>query len=170
MTPPNFCFGDLYHCTYCGARPDDYDHVIPVSSYLDGPRKSYSGGTKTHACKACNTALGNRHFDSFHDRVAFANEAIIKKSQKFSRDASWSDEEICELDHTLRTFVASRQLAMQAMDSRASWFGSYDYYNNLSGLSRIPYLDRTHAKYKEWLAHYFRGYLNLDSRTPQDDT
>jgi hypothetical protein len=97
-------------------------------------------------------------FESFAARLQYVGERFVREGQKFRREASWSDEEIAQLDHTLRTFVANRQLAMRDADSRVTWAGSPEFLEAISGLKRVKYLDPSSPAYVEWLAEYFSGY------------
>jgi len=160
MKPPNVLFGDPLHCTYCGALPCAVDHVIPVASYSELPRKKKGAtGVRTYACQRCNLWLGAKVFPSFRERALFVNGKLLARASKFARDASWSDEEIATLDDTLRSFVANRQMQMRQADATVSWMDSAGFRASLASLSRIPHLDPTSPKYLEWLADYFNDYL-----------
>ena len=109
---PNFIFGDVNHCTYCGVTPTCVDHVIPVSQFSDKKRsgsKFSSTGIRTYCCHQCNSFLSDKYFPTFNERVLHIRGKLIAKSQPSSRCAVWSDEEIAKLDHTLRTYVANKQ-------------------------------------------------------------
>lgn len=160
MQVPSFLFGDPHICTYCGAPATCIDHAIPLASYSDLPRRKLEmTGVRTYACHQCNGWLGAKVFPTFKERVEFVNGKLIAKAQKFSKDASWSDEEIAALDHTLRTYIASRQLQMRQADAQTTWQGSAGFWAVMSTLYRIPYLEKDDPKYVEWVADYFGDYL-----------
>lgn len=158
---PSFLFGTPDHCTYCGAPPSCYDHVIPISSYRDKPRtrRDDHHGVRTYACSRCNGLLGSKVFPTFRERVAYVNGKLVEKAQKYRRDASWSDEEIAALDDTLRSYVASRQLAQRAADANVQWADSAGFWAAVSTLYAIPQLDRESPKFVEWLSDYFSDFL-----------
>jgi hypothetical protein len=157
MEMPNFIFGSPNLCTYCGDIPSEIDHVIPLSQYIDRKRSRSddSRGIRTYSCRNCNSVLSNKYFSSFIERVMFTREQIIKKAQKFKRDASWSDEEISQLDHTLRTFVANRQIQQRLADKRTEWAFSPSFYRNLDTIKNAKCLQPDNPKYKQWVYDYF---------------
>jgi hypothetical protein len=161
--PPSFIFGDPEYCTYCGVPANCLDHVIPVSSYKNIAAEQRRGGEdlglRTHSCQECNRFLGAKVFPTFYDRLIFSGERILKESKKFKRDASWTDEEIAELDDTLRSFVANRQLAMRQLDAQATWLNSSGFWKCMSTLYKQPSVDKTSDKFKPWVYDYFNHYL-----------
>ncbi len=158
---PNLLFGDPFKCTYCGDSVDCIDHVIPISSYSMSRKQLEKSGVRTFSCNHCNQALGSRVFDSFRDRLLFVNRRIVKKAQEYRNEASWSDDEICELDHTLRTFVANRQVGMRLADERSIWLHSAGFFSSVSGLRCHDLLDPSSPKFIEWLHNYFADYCSL---------
>lgn len=160
MQIPSFLFGNPGVCTYCGAPSTCIDHAIPLATYRDLPRKKRDmTGVRTYACHQCNAWLGSKVFPTFRDRVGFVNGKLVSQAQKFSKDASWSDGEIAELDDTLRTFIANRQLQVRQADARSSWQGSAGFWSAISTLYRIPHLEKDSPKFVEWVADYFSDYL-----------
>lgn len=155
---PNFIFGNPNVCAYCGEKPSDIDHVIPLSQYKDGKRSraDKDKGIRTYSCRACNASLADKYFSSFAERVAFTQKEIIKKAQKFKRDASWTDKEIAQLDHTLRTYVANRQIQMRTIDKRSEWAFSRDFYRNIETIKEAKCMQKDSPKYKEWVSNYFK--------------
>lgn len=105
----------------------------------------------------CNQKLSNKVFSTFVERVLFIREKIIAEAQKNSRVASWSDEEIVELDYTLQTFVASKQLQIRQNDRRSEWAFTHNFYSNIDDLKTVHCLDELSPKYLEWVKDYFIG-------------
>jgi uncharacterized protein YlaI len=157
---PNFIFGSHEHCTYCGEIPSSLDHVIPVSQFSDKDRRHkdfYNKGIRTYCCMPCNQKLGSKVFNTFLERVLHIREKIIAEAQKNSRTASWSDEEIVELDYTLQTYIASKQIQIRRNDLRSEWAFSYSFYQNIENLKTAHCLDESSPKYLEWVKDYFIG-------------
>lgn len=160
MHIPNFIFGDPCVCTYCGERAIEIDHVIPVSSYINRNRKGVddSKGIRTYACFNCNRKLGAKKFPNFNSRLLFVKKLYQEKSKAYKRKASWSDKEIAALDHTLRTYVANKQVEMRKLDSRVTWIDSIEFRVVIRNLSHANALDKLHPSYCEWVYTYFSGY------------
>lgn len=158
---PSFVFGDRDACTYCGDTPVCLDHVIPLSSYSVKARNSGSAepGVRTYACESCNLRLGAKVFQSFEERMLHVKELLMKDSRKFSRDASWSDDELAELDYTLQTYVKTRQMAMRLCDEKVQWQGSQGHRQCLATLHDVACLKKDAPLFIEWLAVYFGDYV-----------
>lgn len=157
---PNFIFGDPMVCTYCGCRATEIDHVIPIAGTTNRKRRhaDMSKGIRTYACKRCNTKLGCKRFDHFGDRLNFLANYYQELAQEFKRDSEWSDEEIQELDYTLRTYVASNQERMKELDEKVTWKDSIQFRVAIRNLAYVYCLDRMSPKYIEWVSVYFSGY------------
>lgn len=159
-TPPKMLFGEPNICTYCGQPSNCIDHVIPFSYYsvVVSKRARDSTGIRTFSCNMCNGILGDRFFDTFLDRIKFVNATWIQKGQKYARSASWSDQEIADLDHTLRTYVASQTYKIRFYDSVAEWPFSSGFWFAIDNLKSSNVLDREHPKYSEFAASFFKGF------------
>lgn len=161
---PSFIFGNPNYCTYCGNKSNSIDHVIPISSYRNRHTKGgKDAGVRTYACMNCNGILGSKHFDTFRQRLEFVIGKITKAAAKFQRTASWSDEEIAEMDHTLRTYIANRQIEMRVADRRTVWATTYEFRASMETLKGVHCLNKESPKFTKWIYDYFEGYTPKNS-------
>lgn len=49
-------------CVYCGQRAETWDHVYPLVSNREPSGNGHTVGNLVPACRACNTAKGNREW------------------------------------------------------------------------------------------------------------
>jgi uncharacterized protein YlaI len=161
---PSFTFGIPGFCTYCGGKSNSIDHVIPVSSYrmktMMKRRGAADAGIRTYACSKCNSRLGAKTFKTFRQRIEFVISKITKDASEFKRDASWSDEEIAELDHTLRTYIANRQFRMREADEKTIWIHTIQFSKVMSTLESVHCINKDHPKFTKWVFDYFRDYTH----------
>ena len=159
---PRMRFGIPGICAYCGNKGNEIDHVIPLSMIDHKKRNSRSChgvGVTTYACRRCNSWLSDLYFPTMRERIAYIQKKLSKKARKYGRNPAWSDEEICELDDTLRSYVASAQERLRELDAGTSWVGSMDYQTYFYEVTVSRVVDKYSPMYNEFLAGFFRGIL-----------
>lgn len=128
---PAFCFSGQTICAYCGDPATGRDHVIPVSAqHVHRKRVMELNGPWVWACQDCNSALSNRHFDSFKRRCEWAAWRLDSKAAP----VQWHHWELKPLDYTLRTYVRNQTKRRLWMRNRADFYGSRGFYLNLEPL------------------------------------
>lgn len=161
---PNICFGDPERCTYCGEPSTSIDHVIPVSYWLVYDRRIKRESLKmkgviTFACSKCNCILNDRMFPTFRERINQVQEYYLKKAKKYKGHAEWDNEEIAKLDHTLMSYVASKQEDMRRIDRQTTWIESISFRKCIKDLKYSSYIDPMSRKYLCWVREYFEGFV-----------
>jgi len=153
---PNMRFGDSTLCTYCGARAQDMDHVIPRSQYDVTTRVTTDvTGIITPSCKPCNTKLGDTYFRSFAARCQYIQAHYIKKAQRYRKQSTWTDEELAQLDYTLMTHVAAGNRKMVELDRQTAWQDGWGFHQILKQINTHPVCDVSSPKYVGWVEAYF---------------
>lgn len=99
-------------CLYCGGKKEARDHVIPFKFTRVGPnsrRRYKEEGPIVDTCSSCNSALHDRIFTTFRNRLLFLKATFSKKAKRYG-DAGdiWDFEETVELGHTLQTYIESQ--------------------------------------------------------------
>ena len=154
---PPIRFGDPQTCTYCGEPAEALDHVIPFS-FLTCQQKRLprhrNEGITTWACNDCNSLLGARYFSNWAARVTFVSSHNLKRLKK-NKTPHWSEEELEEVDHSLRTFIEEKQGELRRDRRRASWVGSVEWDDHLRELWGIPQLQKTDERYHPFLGSFF---------------
>jgi NMD protein affecting ribosome stability and mRNA decay len=100
-------------CYYCGQISDTVDHVLPQSVEQ---ALANSGLTTTiqselvSCCRECNCLLGNRPPWTKYARKQKIKTMLRKRYKKLLASPNWTEEELLELGHELKSSV----LALQA--------------------------------------------------------
>ena len=158
---PNMVFGTEGICTYCGDIATDIDHVIPLSQYSQArPNNANNKGIRTFACNSCNLLLSDKYFNTFEERLNYIFNLNIKAAGKTGKSAVWTQKEIDELDWSLRSYVASRQLEIYNIQKKADWCYSSQFYRNILDLHSNNYLNKKSPKFLDWLYIYFENILH----------
>lgn len=95
------------HCFYCYDVAQCRDHILPVF-YRKGKRR-YGGQETVKCCNECNSFLSNNKFNNIWDRIDFL---IIKYKKKYGLtkgEIYWSEEDLEELGHNLRSHIQQKQ-------------------------------------------------------------
>jgi hypothetical protein len=90
-------------CIYCGDWFECRDHVVPVSWLRD--RRDYRPDETVHCCNDCNQLAGDYVPCSIEDKASYILEKVLRKSGKYLKPVQWTNEELAELDHSLKGFV-----------------------------------------------------------------
>jgi len=147
MEIPDIHFGTHGVCSYCGEPSNSVDHVIPYSALTrdNKERNAHvnSSGITTNACMDCNSSLSSTVFFSWKERIHFIQSKIGRQSRKFRNSPSWSQDELDDLDHTLRTAVEHGILAIEKLDRQSLWTLSPEYHDIFEDLVESgPFLDK----------------------------
>ncbi len=139
---PDFVFGSVTCCGYCGDPANARDHIVPVSfTFSRGRQKDRKkmpegGGPVMRCCSRCNGYLGSRFFPTFLERVQFMNEKLKSKVKPII----WTKQEINALDISLRDIVLKDVQRRRWAQNRADWYESRDFWLNLEPLTYQPCL------------------------------
>jgi len=97
----------LFDCEYCGQRAWGRDHVIPLAVTFSGKRKKgHRGvGVTVPCCHECNSILGDRPILTVQERAAFLVRAYRKHYQTLLKMPEWTDEELDDLQSSLRASI-----------------------------------------------------------------
>ncbi len=116
---------DIYPpCHYCGQPGVTIDHVPPQSLRTRLGELGLTGHYTFHevrCCRECNCLLGARPLYTLADRKRFIKRVLRKRYARFVRMPPWSDEQLAELGHTLRTSVLSAVLTAEIVHRRLAW-------------------------------------------------
>ena len=104
---------EIFHkgpkCYYCGDSAVVMDHCPALTSTFkigtDEMRKNGVGLFKIASCHECNTLLGAKPLYHPMDRVLFLYGAIQKKHRKALSLPYWEEDELAELDISLRSVL-----------------------------------------------------------------
>lgn len=104
-------------CLYCGSPAECLDHILPVSAFTVGKRKSRNfRGMKrllAYACLHCNAMLGNKRIETIFERKEFLANRLEEKSRKLLKQPDWTDEELDDLGKDIR-----RRVEMSILNKR----------------------------------------------------
>lgn len=157
-------FGDAGVCTYCGEPADNLDHVIPLSFLESARRKRRKGsypGVKTFACGQCNRSLGSRHFESFSERLAFANKGIRKRYAKELSAPAWAEEDLEELGPSLRKWIGLMDCRTQVAKWRVGWIHSLRLWEIVDDVRALT-SETDSPRYRAFLHRYFAKQIRYE--------
>ena len=110
-------------CVYCGQSAETKDHVPAVTTaWAFGTDFFKSQGIPLlvyPACRECNATLGafSRWFD-LKSRAAYVYEKYRKKYDRFMKQREWEEEELEELDYSLRSYIERSEIIRSWMERR----------------------------------------------------
>lgn len=110
-------------CVYCGQSAEAKDHVPAVSTaWAFGTDYFRSQGIPLlvyPSCQECNATLGaySRRFD-LRGRAAYVYEKYRKKYDRVMNQREWEDEELEELDYSLRSYIERSEIIRSWMERR----------------------------------------------------
>lgn len=90
------------------------------------------------------------------ERIAYIRKRAQRKARKYCKYGSWTNEELSQLDYTLRTSVANAQAEIARLDSTVEWEDSQGFRKFYSELVWRPELDVAHPRYAEFLTDFFQ--------------
>lgn len=105
-------------CHYCGAPADTKDHIVPIAYLRNGrPQGSRSVGTTVDCCRECNSLLGAKALFSIEERAYEVSECLLRRYKKEINAPVWTDDELAELQPTLRRQIKAKQfLRMEVLE------------------------------------------------------
>lgn len=101
-------------CFYCGDMASTKDHMYP-QKFGDGK------GDTVPACGECNATLGAVGPESVEARFMHLHAAYIKKYNLNKAIPEWTDAEVDELGHSLRSAVKNKIRARQNAIERVTY-------------------------------------------------
>ena len=110
-------------CVYCCQSAETKDHVPAVSTaWAFGTDYFRSQGIPLLAypsCQECNATLGaySRRFD-LKGRAADVYEKYRKKYARVMKQREWEDDELEELDYSLRSYIERFEIIRSWMERR----------------------------------------------------
>ena len=98
-------------CYYCGDVAGHVDHVPALAVVdrcgLENIRKANIDLLLVNSCPDCNMMLGAKPLMTLNSRVKHLYKTIQKRYEKQIEMESWSEEELEELEGTLKQYVSS---------------------------------------------------------------
>lgn len=118
-------------CYYCGAIANSVDHVIPRKvlkmladlNDVNTQRlmKNDKRILKVRSCRECNSLLGCTYQNTLEDRKRLLKERLRKKYKKILATPDWSDQDLEELGHTLRSHILEAMHRKEIIKRRLKW-------------------------------------------------
>ena len=112
-----------YECFYCGDMPSDRDHVFPESG-KHFHKNYYRNRELVPVCKECNHLLGANNFISIEDRVEWLKEKIIKKYKLNKDEIVWLEDELNELNDTLKQYIGQQISIRKSAEQRIAFINT----------------------------------------------
>jgi hypothetical protein len=117
----------LSPCVYCGMTATARDHFVPrswrrmmdgavwrVGVWLDAP-------DTVPVCAECNLTAGAVPFDTVAEKRRYIQECYRRKYGRLLARSFWSDQELDELGHTLRSTVERSETQKLRLILRLAW-------------------------------------------------
>jgi hypothetical protein len=117
--------GEVMVCYYCGVPADSKDHVTPralksmIGNEIENPVRSTA--FTVSSCRECNSALNCGVYETLTDRKFAAKEHIRKKYGKYLKIPEWTEDELAELGHSLRSHVLHGIAMKKLTRMRLNW-------------------------------------------------
>lgn len=107
-------------CTYCGEAASDKDHVIPRASEADHKKNHFNKKNTVPSCRECNLTLSSRYILTISDRSKFLIEAYTNKFKSLLAMPHHSDEDIKELEGSLKKSIKGQMKKKKIILERMS--------------------------------------------------
>ncbi len=110
-------------CIYCGVPATTIDHFAPLSvvSAGSGILDTVKGRFLVPACGECNSIANSAVFPTIGAKRRYIQQRLRKKYATFLNMPYWSEDEIAELGHTLRTNVRNGLATKEWIIQRLAW-------------------------------------------------
>lgn len=105
-------------CRYCGDPADTVDHLLPRAWTGEAQRSLVD---TVPACRECNSALGDSFLRSIIERREHVREHLRRKYRRILDLPVWTEPELAELDHSLRTRVEDSLARREWIMDRLRW-------------------------------------------------
>ena len=158
---PDMRFGIDGTCTYCGGESECIDHVIPWAYIANhGEARSNHRGLTTPACNWCNARLGSKMFPSMLERLMHIETKARTLAKKHKKAPAWADEEIMELDGSLRVYVIKSQLEMRMADRVSSWAYAPKFRRVIDTVRSSAYFEYGSPLQNRFVVEFFRDLVD----------
>ena len=121
--------GQFYYlCVYCGEPASERDHVPPITR-VDDYRNLHLENElflKIPCCRECNNFGADILDDGFLSRVERIKDKIARKYSRFMSKSDWDDDEVEELDFTLKTKVLEHGKKGEIALERIEYYAGVD--------------------------------------------
>lgn len=155
---PDYLFGCLGICTYCGERATSIDHVIPVS-YFDNQiirtGSSRSKGVRTYSCSDCNCMLNNKYFNTFKDRCKYVSQRIGQRYRAVLNLPIWSLEEFEELGKNIKARLGEKLNLKAVVLERLRWQTTQEFHEYCKEAHEYFENSQKQIPSKDWMREYF---------------
>lgn len=94
-----------HHCIYCGDNCSGLQRDHVVSMAWRGGSRHYGRGHTVPSCPECNSILGDRAIHSIMERAEYLVTGIAKRNKASLNAQVFTEEELLELDPSLRREV-----------------------------------------------------------------
>src|SRR4029077_758589 len=109
-------------CAYCGEIATTTDHFIPKAfrNAIDD-LGIVNNRLLIPACKECNSTAGAQIFNSIKEKREFIHFCYKRKYRNLLESEDWTEKELNELGHTLRSRIKASQQAKKIIKRRLKW-------------------------------------------------
>lgn len=120
---------DESRCVYCGEPATGRDHFLPLA-YM-GIYDEYRHHRIARlmftvpACRSCNATAGGRIFRTFTAKQRYIHDRLRRKHASLLRAPDWSEGELEEIGHSLRTHIEARRSQRQRLLARLRFHPGY---------------------------------------------
>lgn len=125
-------FRNYKFCVYCGDPATEWDHVFPVSVAANvdwmSNRTLYEyrrGLVMVPSCGECNNVACDGIYKSVVEKRNAIHIVLRRRYRKILSVPLWSDDELSELGHSMRTSVLASQAALLRLLRRITWPRSF---------------------------------------------
>ena len=155
---PDYLFGCIGICTYCGERANTVDHVIPVS-YFDSQiirtASTKNKGVRTYSCAECNFMLSNKFFNTFSDRCKYVNQRIGQRHRAILNLPVWTPEEFDELGKNIKARLGEKLNLKAVVLERIRWQTTQEFDEYCKEAREYFQDEQRQIPSKDWMREYF---------------
>ena len=110
-------------CTYCKEPADTLDHIIPhtYTSKNSKQARTYNKDEVVPCCRECNTLLGDKLYLTIGERASYLYTTYIKKYKKLISMPKWDEDDIEELNNTLKKYVTASLKEKEKVEIRIDY-------------------------------------------------
>lgn len=109
-------------CVYCGEIATSIDHFIPKAFRLAIEDLGLvNNRLLVPACRECNSTAGSQIFHSLKEKREYIHFCYRRKYRSLLESEDWTEGELNELGHTLRSSVKASQQAKMIIRRRLKW-------------------------------------------------
>ena len=126
---------DADHCVYCGERPRDLDHFVPISRAAELTEAGIEF-TKlvVPACNECNLLASDKIFQTLKDKRQFIQAKLAKRYKSLLDSPEWTDRELDQLGFYLKERIVNDLVRKRVIQRRIAWV-------NMPDIDGIPILE-----------------------------